>query len=83
MANAVAKLSNTGLAARARDLTAQAERGSMDRLAALCLSACLTTTTSPAAARKALAEIDSDAIRARARALLNELLANNGLQEPS
>jgi len=68
-------VSNAVLAARARDLAAQSPRGSTDRLGALGLSACLATTSSAAAARKALAEIEQPAIRTRAAEILGELLA--------
>ena len=76
-----AAVSNAALAKQARDFAAQAPRGSTDRLAALSVSACLATTTSAPAARKALADIESDAIRARARALLDELLTGTGTRE--
>ena len=69
----VSAVSNAGVAQRARDVAARSPAGSTDRKAALCLSACLITTSSAAAARKALAEIEQPAIRARAGALLDEL----------
>jgi hypothetical protein len=65
---------NAALAARARDLAGQAGRGSVDRLAGLSLSACLSTATSIAGARKALAEIERPDLRQRAGEILAELV---------
>ena len=60
-----------------RDLAAQARMlASLDRRAWLCIAACLDTTSTPAAARAALADlgaIGADGIRSRAEQLLDQL----------
>lgn len=69
-------VSNSDLAAQARELADRAPRGSIDRPAALCSAVCLATTRTTAAARKALADIGPADIRTRAGQLLGELLSD-------
>jgi len=65
---------NRQLADRARDLAAQAPRGSLERKAAGCLAVALSTTGTVPAARKVLGMIETADIRDRAGQLLGELL---------
>ena len=75
---------NITLALRCREIAAAEPRGSGGRLGALAAGACLTTTGSVSAARKALAEVERVDIRARAGQLLAELLTTTeSLQEES
>jgi hypothetical protein len=67
-------IGNRQLAARARDLAERAPRGTLERRGAGVLSIALGTTLSATAARKVLAEVDQDDIRARAEEILAELL---------
>ena len=73
---------NRDLAAQARDLATLAVT---ERRAALCLAACLDTTTSITAARKALSEIERADLRQRAGVILAKLVerSNTKLVERS
>jgi hypothetical protein len=66
-------IANAELADRDRLLGTRAPRRSPERTTALSLAVCLDTTTSPSAARKALADIDDHDIRQAATDLLDQL----------
>ncbi len=68
---------NRALAERASAIAAAADRASVERRGALCASVVLSTTSTPAAARRALVDADlPDPVRAAAAEVLAGLTAS-------
>jgi hypothetical protein len=71
-------VTNAELAARARSIAARAPRGSQDRKAYGCAAVVLATTSTLAAARKALAGECPDFVKAAALAALEQVTTTEG-----